>query len=518
MRQVNRAFQVLIPLLVLNLLGPTNAVAGARMHPMLAELAFNAPDQRVAVIIQMADASDEVERLAEKLGGEITADLHLINGFAAEMPAGAVAELARFRSVRWISPDAPMETTSKRDEIDTSNLQNAYIRAIRADQVWNEARTYIQGQGVTVAVVDSGLYVYDKTLLSDFKTPTKPNQDYWDQTYRVVGYYLACNADPRPTECAGLYGHGQHILGIVGGDGSASNGSYIGVAPKVNLADVAVSDNYGAATASTVVQGLQWVYDHKEGLDIRVVNLSLNSSVLESYHTSPLAAAVEILWFNGVVVVVSAGNNGTADLYPPANDPFVITVGATDDRGTDTIQDDVIAPFSAYGNTQDGYPKPDLVAPGTNIISTMSDYAILARDLHPDNVVNSTYFRMSGTSTSAPMVAGAAALLLQDEPDLTPDQVKYRLMATANKDWPGYDRVKAGAGYLDVFAAVHGSTTESANTGLPASQLLWTGPDPLAWNSVNWNSVNWNSVNWNSVNWNSVNWNSVNWNSDYWDN
>jgi serine protease AprX len=120
------------------------------------------------------------------------------------------------------------------------------------------------------------------------------------------------------------------------------------------------------------------------------------------------------------------------------------------------------------------------------------------------------------------MVSGAVAILLQDEPNLTPDQVKYRLMATANKDWIGYDPAFAGEGYLDIYSAIYGTTTENANTGLLASQLLLTGSDPMAWNSVNWNSVNWNSVNWNSVNWNSVNWNSVNWNSvnwnsDYWE-
>jgi hypothetical protein len=115
------------------------------------------------------------------------------------------------------------------------------------------------------------------------------------------------------------------------------------------------------------------------------------------------------------------------------------------------------------------------------------------------------------------MVAGAIALLLQDEPNLTPDQVKYRLMATANKNWSGYSSTKAGAGYLDVYAAVHSTTTQSANTGVRASRLLWTGTTPITWNSVSWNSVSWNSVSWNSVSWNSVSWNSVSWNSDYWE-
>ena len=112
-------------------------------------------------------------------------------------------------------------------------------------------------------------------------------------------------------------------------------------------------------------------------------------------------------------------------------------------------------------------------------------------------------------------------MLLQDEPNLTPDQVKYRLIATANKSWSGYNATKAGAGTLDVYAAIKGTTTASSNTGIAVSNLLMTGSNSILmptvnWNSVNWNSVNWNSVNWNSVNWNSVNWNSVNWNSDYW--
>jgi serine protease AprX len=123
---------------------------------------------------------------------------------------------------------------------------------------------------------------------------------------------------------------------------------------------------------------------------------------------------------------------------------------------------------------------------------------------------------MSGTSMSAPMVSGAVALLLQDEPNLTPDQVKYRLKATANKTWAGYDAARAGAGYLDIYAAVNGTTTQSANTGIQASHLLWTGQQSLTWGSVSWDSVSWDSVSWDSVSWDSVSWDSVSWDSDYW--
>jgi serine protease AprX len=130
---------------------------------------------------------------------------------------------------------------------------------------------------------------------------------------------------------------------------------------------------------------------------------------------------------------------------------------------------------------------------------------------HGENRQDDNYFRMSGTSMAAPIVSGIVALLLEREPNLTPDQVKFRLMATANKTWPGYDAQKGGAGYADAYAAVHTPTTASANTGQVPSQLLWVGGQAVAWNSVMWNTVMWNTVMWNTVMWN-----SVMWNSDYW--
>jgi serine protease AprX len=307
------------------------------------------------------------------------------------------------------------------------------------------------------------------------------------------------------------YGHGTHVASVIGGDGSESGGKYIGVAPMVNLINVKVSNDDGSARMTDVILGLQWVLENKTKYNIRVVNLSLNSTVAESYHTNPLDAAVEILWFNKIVVVASAGNSGNGAIYPPANDPFIITVGAVDDKGTKSVSDDVMASFSAYATTVDGINKPDIVAPGKNIVARIVNMNMgLAKD-HPANKVGNEYFRMSGTSVSAPMVSGAVALLLQDEPNLTPDQVKYRIMATANKKWAGYDASKAGAGYLDVVAAIDGTTSQSANTGILPSQLLSTGANPITFGSVGWNSVGWNSVGWNSVGWN-----SVGWNSDYW--
>jgi len=409
--------------------------------------------------------------------------------------------------------------------IDTRNLRNVYNRVVRATDVWNEGPAYIQGQGVTVAVVDSG--VFNTSNLQG----------------RVLGNF---NFNPAYHDGLDRYGHGTHVAGIIADDGTINGGQYMGIAPKANILNIRVSDDQGGATESDVVSGLQWINDNRTAYNIRVVNLSLNSSVAQSYKTSPMDAAAEILWFNGIVVVAAAGNNGTATLYPPANDPFVITVGATADKGTPSLLDDTVARFSAWGTTEDGFVKPDLVAPGSKIVAYLPDNPLLeSPKKHPANQVDANYFRMSGTSMAAPVVSGAVALLLQSNPSLTPDQVKSRLKATAISDpllWPGYDPVKAGAGYLDVHAAVHSTTTELANTGVVPHPLLaqmaliaawasqsggsiidWNSVDwssinwnSIDWNSVNWNSVNWNSVNWNSVNWNSVNWNSVNWNSVNW--
>lgn len=378
-------------------------------------------------------------------------------------------------------------------------IASVFLSTIKADQL------NLNGAGITVAVVDSGIAYHN-----DFKVSGSTNQ------YRIIAkdYFSGSGSSDD------LYGHGTHVAGILGGNGAMSNGKYRGVAPGVNLINLKVTDKDGMTYESNVVNSLQWVYNNKDVYNIRVVNISLNSTVAQSYHTSPLSAAVEILWFNGIVVVVSAGNNGTADgpstIYPPANDPFVITVGASEDKGTAGLADDTLAVFSAYGVTEDGFVKPEIVAPGRNIVAPLAQKASTVYEAHPLHRVGDYYFRMSGTSMSAPVVSGAVALLLQDEPNLTPDQVKYRLIASANADWAGYLPTQPGSGCLDVEAAVNGSTTESANTGIAVSMMLTTGSDPVVWDSVGWNSVGWNSVGWNSVGWNSVGWNSVGWNSVGW--
>ncbi len=383
-------------------------------------------------------------------------------------------------------------------EIAYVTVDHDHLEAMNVTSLW-PAPANLQGQGVTVAVVDSGISAHA------------------DLNGRILTQAVFNSTSPGPED---FYGHGTHVAGLIGGSGSYSAGTFQGVAPQVNLVDVKVLDSTGAGSTSDVIAGLQWVYENKDTYNIRVVNLSFNSSVAESYHTSPLDAAVEVLWFNEIVVVVAVGNNGNDGyLYPPANDPFVMTVGAVDNQDTAVRSDDVLASYSAYGVIDGGLAKPDLVAPGVSLISLLSGDSAMPTT-HPAHLIqgpySSRYVRLSGTSMAAAVTSGAVALLLQDEPTLNPDQVKYRLMATA-APFAGPAPGSTGAGYLDVAAAVNGTTTTTANTGVEASQLLWTGSDPVNWGSVNWSSVNWSSVNWSSVNWSSVNWSSVNWSSVRWD-
>ena len=162
----------------------------------------------------------------------------------------------------------------------------------------------------------------------------------------------------------------------------------------------------------------------------------------------------------------------------------------------------MVASFSAYGVTEDGFSKPDLIVPGRNILSLLTSTDARVYTDHPDNRVDTDMFRMSGTSMSAAMVSGAVAPLLQDEPNLNPDQVKYRLKATANNGWTCadhhcfvFEEGSYGAGYLDADAAVQGTTTQTANTGTAVSRLLTmssTGVDEL-WGTAQWGSAQWGS-------------------------
>ena len=203
-------------------------------------MAAEQPGQLVRVIVQKSDDTARAEAEVERLGGQILLPLNIINAFVAEMPASAARQVALQPGVRWVSPDARMEETQCTQCISTTNLQNAYIKSIRADKVWN-ASPYRQGKGIGVAVVDSGI-----NWQADLYTVMGQN--------RVVAN-VRFNTDYNQTTFDN-FGHGSHIAGVVGGNGRSSNGKYIGVAPLANIINVKVSNDDGSATASSVVAGV----------------------------------------------------------------------------------------------------------------------------------------------------------------------------------------------------------------------------------------------------------------------
>jgi serine protease AprX len=354
------------------------------------------------------------EERVTQLAGLLTQELPIINAFAAQLSAQAALDLANDPNVRWVSLDAPVESSKRKTESESEQVTttpvNYFLDTLGVRPVWEMG---LKGQGITVAVIDSGTN-QEKDLQVD-PTKAKPDSRVLEQ--------LTFNSNAGHANDA--TGHGTHVAGIIGGSGYRSDGLYAGIAPEVNFISLKINDETGMAYESDAIGAMQWVLDHKEKYNIRAVNLSVNSTQESSYHTSPLDAAAEILWFNGLVVVASAGNKGPVSGYntvkaAPANDPFIITVGASDEHGSADISNDKLSSFSAHGTTVDGFSKPEIIAPGTDIISILGPGNWIPE--HPDHVVmNGEYFRLSGTSMSAPMVTGAVVLLLQDEPNLTPD-------------------------------------------------------------------------------------------------
>lgn len=365
---------------------------------------------------------------------------------------------------------------------------------IGATTVWNSASadTEATGKGITVAVLDSGA-----SALSE-----------------IAANLTSVNVNQLVSGAADGYGHGTHVVGII--KGRDSKGAYIGVAPNAAVVSVKISDDAGAAFDADLIRGLLWVYANRSiGGGIRVVNLSVSSGIAQSYMTSPVCLATELLWRSGIVVVVAAGNRGSAAdaaWYPPANDPYCITVGALDDNATASYADDALATFSSRGTTQDGIQKPDLVAPGRKIYSTLaSPGCALARQFPTRISADGAHIRLSGTSMSAPQVAGAVALLLERYPGLTPDQVKYLLASAAR----GYSGAGSGAKIVDISAAMVAAagarkSVPSANGGnVPATDTPAGVKTPVT-ATVYWDTAYWDTAYWDAY------WDTAYWDA-YWD-
>jgi serine protease AprX len=400
--------------------GPAAATPAGTAAPDLSRLAARTPRRSVEVIVQLRPGTSPAtgKAIVAAAGGRVTRELHLIRGLGARMNAAAARDLAGHSGVLGVSLNAKVRSES----LDPKQLATSFNASTRTPSLWEKDAT---GRGVGVAVLDTGI----AGDLPDFGTSAQ------DPTSRVIASVVT---NPDATTAGDGYGHGTHVAGLIAGNSDhrpASDplrGRYAGTAPDANLINVKVSDDHGASTVLDVIYGLQFAVDHKDELGIRVVNLSLRSASAQSYRDDPLDAAVEQAWFKGLVVVAAAGNSGTADdavSHAPGNDPYAITVGAVDDQGTKDIKDDVLAPWSSRGVTQDGVAKPEITAPGTRLVSTLapgSDYASLC----PACVTDGEYFRVGGSSMAAAVVSGIAADLIAKHSSWTPDQVKGAIVTT----------------------------------------------------------------------------------------
>jgi serine protease AprX len=223
------------------------------------------------------------------------------------------------------------------------------------------------------------------------------------------------------------------------------------------------------------------------------MNLSLESTVAESYKTDPLDAAVEAAWFDGIFVVAAAGNRGPggdAVSYAPGNDPYIVSVGAVDDQGTKEIGDDLPATWSSRGTTQDGFQKPDIYAPGAKIVSTLapnSAYSGLCPSCVSDD---GEYIRAGGTSMAAPMVAGAAAIGFQLMPSLTPDRIKALLR---DSDRPLTDSIDE-LSMVDAARRFGTDGNRLANQGLEPNDYIDPATGAIDYTRSSWSRSSWSTA------------------------
>ncbi|MDP2054590.1 MAG: S8 family serine peptidase [Acidobacteriota bacterium] len=360
------------------------------------------------------------------------------------------------------------------------------------------------GAGIGVAIIDSGITNWHDDLSNAAL-----------QGQRVSHFADFVNGQTQPYDD---WGHGTHVAGIVAGNGYGTLGTRNAIAPGANIIALKALNGQGTSTISTIIAAIDYAVANKDALNIRVLNMSLGAGVFESYHTDPLTLAAKRAVDAGIVVVAAAGNLGKAAngqpqygaIGAPGNAPWVITVGASSTNGTVRRQDDTMAAFSSRGPTMIDYDaKPDLVAPGTGTVSLANPlsafYTTKSQYLLQGLIETSfaPYLALSGTSMSAPVVAGSVALMLEANPSLTPNLVKAILQFTA-QEYPGYDALTQGAGFLNTRGAVRlaeyfhharpGSTYPSMSGW--SRQIFWGNrrvrggvltPGGTAWNSdVTW--------------------------------
>ncbi|MFN8108693.1 MAG: S8 family peptidase [Thermoleophilia bacterium] len=447
--------------------------------------AMSARSQQEYIVMMRPGSTHARGRAAiATVGGRVTRQVPMVRGYGARLTATGAARLRHMRGVyavvkntRVSSVDS-VESTGPGDTTATS-----YNQSVGSDGLWISP-WLATGRGVTVAVIDTGI----AGDVVDFRrSPVDPAS-------RVVATVVT---NPDATTATDRYGHGTHVAGLIAGNGydrpvtDPLFGKYIGAAPEADLVSVKASDDHGNATVLDVINGLQFVVDHKADYKIRVVNLSLESSAPQSARIDPLDAAVEQAWLHGLVVVAAAGNRGSSSdavTYAPGNDPYAISVGGVDDKSTKATIDDELATWSSRGVTQDGYRKPEVIAPGAHMVSVLapgSDFATLCNSC----VVGGSYIRLGGTSMSAAVASGVVADLLQAHPAWTPDQVKAALVGTTRN-------VRNVGPEIAALAAMKADLTKlpKANLGLVPNSLINPATGNIDWLRASWSRASWSTA------------------------
>jgi serine protease AprX len=450
------------------------------------------------VIVQGKGGNQAAKAVADVLGlaKKDFKDFRSIDGVAVQLSGAQIVALASDKHVSAITPDARVRLSAA-SATDASNEKWPYVTGVQK---------YSNAPAATIAIVDSGI------------DATRP--EFAGRIVANVNLSTLSGNSPGDGR-----GHGTFVAGIAAGKLAGRDGA----APTAKLVSIDVMDDQGMARTSDVIAAADWILANKAQYGIKVANFSLHSSVANSFMYDPLDKAVERLWFNGVTVVVAAGNYGYADHasgvpFAPGNDPFVITVGASDTGKSVSTNDDVAAPWSAYGYTLDGFAKPELAAPGRYMVGPVPVTSTLYEE-RPDHIVDTGYMELSGTSFAAPIVSGISALILGKHPNFTPDQVKGALMLGA-KPLPRASDMSEGVGEVNAGRSIEFSNPPSANKAL--NKFLGTDPvtggpvfDAASWASAaradaSWASASWDSASWAEASWNSASWASASWSDASW--
>ena len=493
-------------------------VVAALAGTSLASVPAAAASSDETVIVTATGLVNAVEAVLG-LGGSIVTQFHLIDGVEAVIPTAVEPLLAALPGI-IVTPDVSVTVQGTPPSTGPHTPSDAFLAQTGATRLASAGDT---GQGATVAVLDTGI-----DNLPDFSG-------------RLIGG-VDLTGENNPFKDS--YGHGTFVAGLIAGNGAASGGQYSGEAPGANLVSIKVAGASGTTDLATLILGLQWAADHQVSYGIKVLNMSLGFRTNMSTVINPLDQAVQAVWGAGIAVVVSAGNAGpfNGTILSPGDDPLVITVGALDDMASSSAAGDEMADFSSAGPTSpDGWAKPDLVASGRSVVSLAAPGSTIYDD-YPSALVGSANFVGSGTSFSAAITSGAAALVLADHPHLTPDQLKARLLGTTDPGPVGNPFVD-GHGALDAYAAatagsmnlrqsaalllptLPGTTVSLAPTG-PVdtwNPSLWSGTswtkgpsDSWTWDGRAWNGGDWNGWTWTGRAWNEGDWAGAAWNGEDW--